>query len=113
MKLLPNGRVRVFDTFAYGGRGAWKEVLPVDAREMLKAGTVTLADETEEPAPAPKKKTAKANGKKGKKKAEPTNYDVSKGRLKKLCTERGIEFADETKGQLVELLEAADAAAAE
>ncbi len=122
MKLLPNGRVRVFDTFAYGGRGAWKEVLPVDAREMLKAGTVTLEDESEEPAPAPKKKAkakasgkkAKANGKKngnGKKKVEPTNYDVSKNRLKTLCKEREIEFGDQTKGELVELLEAADAAA--
>lgn len=111
MKLLPNGRVRVFDKLAYGGRGAWKEVLPVDVREMLKVGTVTLEDESEAPPPPPKK--GKANGKKGnsKKKADAPNYDVSKGRLKKLCKDRGIEFADQTKGELVELLEAADAAA--
>ncbi len=117
MNVMKNGRVRVFDKFAYGGRGAWKEVLPVDAREMLKAGTVTLADESEEPAPKKTKKTkktSKPNGKDKKKgngkKADAPNYDVSKNRLKTLCKERGIEFADETKGELIELLEAADAA---
>lgn len=111
MNVMKNGRVRVFDKYAYGGRGAWKEVLPVDAREMLKAGTVTLEDESEAPPPPPKK--AKANGKKknGKKKADAPNYDVSKNKLKQLCTEREIEFGEETKGELVELLEAADAAA--